>query len=467
MKGKLFETFEDALALVREIIESCSPELLVGYQENDYFDIKSQMYDFGNTKDRFDIAEDVAAFANASGGILAIGYSETEVEDSRFNICSGMASVLVRTDIIAKTRGVLRELIYPIGYIDSLEILAITLDATVTPVLFIVCPRADEGHQPIIRVDKSQDVHNKVSLIIYERIEDNSSPRYSAERLHGILKRGLSTQVTRSDFDSLKEEIIQSMSNIPLQTAQPDLKSKSDPIFDKVHTSQAVDTVSLGVYALPLKMVTLNLSNASLVEALSQYDRFYSIPYQRGAWNLKFNEKLKYVVTSSGKSLEIEHDYLGIIIRIFNDGRILILVKNIERYLGHATWAADYWQINTIAMVEFMLHAAALICYVFEVSGYRGDIQVGVDFHNPYYETNALIITNRHSEHVFGSPFNVKEYGKKNLMCSIDEYPVIDGSNPRALAYQILEDIYRQIDLLPVPYKCPEKNEICVRGEKG
>ena len=53
-------------------------ELLVGQQEHEEFDAKSIGYQLTNSSDRFELAKDVAAFANGSnGGLIVCGLKTT------------------------------------------------------------------------------------------------------------------------------------------------------------------------------------------------------------------------------------------------------------------------------------------------------------------------------------------------------------------------------------------------------
>ncbi|MDH6219594.1 ATP-binding protein [Streptomyces pseudovenezuelae] len=52
-----------------------APDSLVGLEESDWLEVKSQGYDLDNVKDKIELAQDVSRFANGeTGGILAIGY---------------------------------------------------------------------------------------------------------------------------------------------------------------------------------------------------------------------------------------------------------------------------------------------------------------------------------------------------------------------------------------------------------
>ncbi|WP_159033070.1 hypothetical protein [Streptomyces fodineus] len=52
-----------------------APESLVGLEEPDWLEVKSQGYDLDSMKDKIELAQDVSRFANSEkGGILAVGY---------------------------------------------------------------------------------------------------------------------------------------------------------------------------------------------------------------------------------------------------------------------------------------------------------------------------------------------------------------------------------------------------------
>jgi hypothetical protein len=61
---------------LREIIEAAQFERLVGELEGQYLDAKSQPYQFNTGTDvKRELAKDVAAFANAAGGCILIGFA--------------------------------------------------------------------------------------------------------------------------------------------------------------------------------------------------------------------------------------------------------------------------------------------------------------------------------------------------------------------------------------------------------
>ena len=58
---------------ILQILENSEFERLVGMIENESFDCKSSPYQLDSNNQKFEMAKDVCAFANANGGIILIG----------------------------------------------------------------------------------------------------------------------------------------------------------------------------------------------------------------------------------------------------------------------------------------------------------------------------------------------------------------------------------------------------------
>src|SRR5215471_12760421 len=73
---------------VLERLEAREFEALVGLVESDWLDAKETPYHLDSPKQKRELAKDVAAFANAGGGIIVIGFDcEKEPTSSSERIC--------------------------------------------------------------------------------------------------------------------------------------------------------------------------------------------------------------------------------------------------------------------------------------------------------------------------------------------------------------------------------------------
>jgi hypothetical protein len=97
-------------ATAAELIRTGHHEVLIGQPESDWLDAKGRLYELGAVGN-FLLAGDVAAFANASGGVIVIGLrtSQTRGQD----IISRSRLVDLANFNLAKHHAVIRDWIYP------------------------------------------------------------------------------------------------------------------------------------------------------------------------------------------------------------------------------------------------------------------------------------------------------------------------------------------------------------------
>jgi predicted HTH transcriptional regulator len=70
-------------ALAKVKVESGNPDSLIGTAESLWLEAKSVLYDLNKPEDRYELAKDVSAFANAEGGFLLIGFEEDQTDVTR------------------------------------------------------------------------------------------------------------------------------------------------------------------------------------------------------------------------------------------------------------------------------------------------------------------------------------------------------------------------------------------------
>jgi len=173
------------------ILKSGDFDELIGAVEDDQFECKGEPYHLEDDHQKFELAKDVSALANAQGGIILIG-AQTEPDPTR------------ATDVIKKIRPfgntlvnvsqyeeVLKTWIYP--NVKKLEIKWFK-SSTAAPLLGLVAIIVGDEEQlwrPFL-ITRSIEPSGKVSTILFgyaERGSGKSSPM-SVEQLHPLLRDG-------------------------------------------------------------------------------------------------------------------------------------------------------------------------------------------------------------------------------------------------------------------------------------
>ncbi|MFJ6897378.1 hypothetical protein [Streptomyces hokutonensis] len=136
-RGTLSDVYELAMVLVRslgltaespmgaEVVAGLchggAPDALVGLEESDWLEVKSQGYDLDNVKDKIELAQDVSRFANSeTGGILAVGYRTKKNRNGE--LISKCTPIYGRFAQVARYRATIDSRVFP--PIDGLAIRA-------------------------------------------------------------------------------------------------------------------------------------------------------------------------------------------------------------------------------------------------------------------------------------------------------------------------------------------------------
>ncbi|MFI8301943.1 ATP-binding protein [Streptomyces sp. NPDC085927] len=122
-----------------------APDSLVGLDESDWLEVKSQGYDLESIKDKIELAQDVSRFANSeTGGILAIGYrTKKNREGESISKCSPIPERLAQ---VARYRAVIDSRVFP--PIDGLKIRASPHNGGW--VLTVLVPSQAEENKPFL-----------------------------------------------------------------------------------------------------------------------------------------------------------------------------------------------------------------------------------------------------------------------------------------------------------------------------
>jgi hypothetical protein len=97
-------------ATAAELLRTGHHDVLIGQPETDWLDVKDRLYEL-NQVGSFLLARDVAAFANAAGGVIAIGPRTSKVRGQ--DVISRSRPVALAGVNLAKHHSVVRDWIFP------------------------------------------------------------------------------------------------------------------------------------------------------------------------------------------------------------------------------------------------------------------------------------------------------------------------------------------------------------------
>jgi predicted HTH transcriptional regulator len=101
-------------ALSKAKVEFGNPDSLIGAAESLWLEAKSVLYDLNKPEDRYELAKDVSAFANAEGGFLLIGFEEDQTDVTRpVPIIASLAPFPLTAFPVQKYLGMLDHYIHP------------------------------------------------------------------------------------------------------------------------------------------------------------------------------------------------------------------------------------------------------------------------------------------------------------------------------------------------------------------
>jgi hypothetical protein len=206
IEGAYPEKFDVASAAF--VIKARHPELLVGMFENEWLDTKSAPYRLDEKSEQYELAKDVASFANADGGLILLGAKTKRRpegdEIQRVNGC-GLTHPHAAP---AALRSVLERWIYPRA--EGVIVEQISLSGKDHGVVLIQIPKQAESQKPfLVASTKSGDRVSKLGFTYAVREgEGTDAPRI--EVIHQLIRAGkaaLAQEGSLSEVEALRADL--------------------------------------------------------------------------------------------------------------------------------------------------------------------------------------------------------------------------------------------------------------------
>jgi hypothetical protein len=135
----------DEIAGVVSLVRAGQAHLLIGCYESDWLEVKSAPYR-DVPAEELELAKDVAAFANGSGGVLLIGLkTKRDRQGDRINAVN---ECVLNSAITRRYRGVIKKHVYPM--VEKLAIDAVPGSDTEHGVILFEVPDQPQGSKPFI-----------------------------------------------------------------------------------------------------------------------------------------------------------------------------------------------------------------------------------------------------------------------------------------------------------------------------
>ena len=183
----LYEAVEEGGRLTREtaldVLRSGRPDVLVGQRETDWIDFKREAYKKDDLA-KFELSKDVAAFANASGGLLVLGVAT--VKSGEEDVASRVVPCATGTVSAQSYRGVVGRRVHPPP--EGLEVFSIPLaDGDVWVVS--VPPQREEYKPFLVHGAVRGGKINDAFFSIVSRRDDAAVPT-DPQAVHALLAAG-------------------------------------------------------------------------------------------------------------------------------------------------------------------------------------------------------------------------------------------------------------------------------------
>jgi predicted HTH transcriptional regulator len=198
------------LALTREHVEKTLAErkfaALRGVREGEFFEAKgAKPYDFATPDGRYELAKDVSALANASGGWLIVGLKTTPLATEAADAVSSLDLIPEPDFDAARIKGLLNDHVHPsiagLGVYWAADAENPGLGAGVIHV-----PEQKVDSKPFLITRVVEDgVHVKGIVFGYARRMRADSTPHTAAQLHQAMRVGMNTTAQR--LTSLEEKV--------------------------------------------------------------------------------------------------------------------------------------------------------------------------------------------------------------------------------------------------------------------
>lgn len=334
---------------LKEIINNSQFELLMGENENEWFDCKGQPYSLEAYSKR-ELCKDVSSFANVSGGYIFIGICTAKADKSFGDIVEGVRPFSEKLINIQQYLDVIKEGVYPDIRDISIEWKA-TDKSNDKGIVIITVPEQDRYNKPFL-IKKTIDNDKKKSEIMFgfaERIRDSSQP-YNISNIHTLIKNGM---VYVSDISTRLDNIEKKIN----AQFKPDREKKTIIKERLQRTLEENLLTDEGVLALSLYLEDENEILDWGLQECKIKNLIEEPPTLRiNGWDLRTLESAKFI---AGDFYRVSiKGYKAI--DIYRDGTLIFAAATNESFLSWNSNTEKLRKLHTLALVEVIYNYSVL-----------------------------------------------------------------------------------------------------------
>jgi hypothetical protein len=160
------------------------PDSLIGAPESSWLEVKSQDYFLSSAAERIKLAQDVARFANAEGGLLVLGLRTSQ--SNGVDVISRVTPLPMPARSVARYRGIIDTHVYP--FVRALDVFSVPCGNG--ELIVISIPSQSEDDKPfVVHGNLGSIMDNKVKgqfVSIVQRRGDGAE-YLSGPAIHGLL----------------------------------------------------------------------------------------------------------------------------------------------------------------------------------------------------------------------------------------------------------------------------------------
>jgi hypothetical protein len=174
---------------IQEIVRSSTPERLLGARETEQVDFKRVPYRLEEDRQKFELAKDVSALANASGGVLVLGVQTEKSDVHSWDAASALTPFPRALLDEPRIRATIGAWVYPSLDGITVEVVPRGADAVLATIGVAAQPTS-AGPFVVIRTIDERERASAVQFAVYKRRGDESRA-LSAQELQAILRDGM------------------------------------------------------------------------------------------------------------------------------------------------------------------------------------------------------------------------------------------------------------------------------------
>jgi predicted HTH transcriptional regulator len=179
---------------VKAIIDGHTYDSLIGLQEDAWFEVKgSAAYDLETPHGRYELAKDVSAFANGTGGIIIIGLQTTIRADTQTEEITGYDLCPRGAFDAARYRSLIREYVHPA--IEGLNPYWVPVNAEGSQGLGIIEVPAQNPDRQYFLIANVVDGGSQIRQFVFGIVRRNESSNdpFTIAELYQHIKKGKSS----------------------------------------------------------------------------------------------------------------------------------------------------------------------------------------------------------------------------------------------------------------------------------